>query len=237
MSRDGVQQDGKHGGGRPERREGTKRVEGQTVAKRREFEETALPHLDSLYNAALKMARDPAEAEDLVQDTFVRAYRFFSRYERGSNCKAWLFTILKNTFINRYRKARSQPEAVAFETIEGHSEGAIDEAHEPPSRSPEEVVADTRLGEAVRGALDTLPADYRMVVLLSMVEGYTYKEIASIMSCPIGTVMSRLFRARQVLQASLASHARERGLIERDDGRVVPLTDRLNGKKGRRFSR
>jgi RNA polymerase sigma-70 factor (ECF subfamily) len=212
-------------------------VEGQTVAKRREFEETALPHLDSLFNAALKMARDPAEAEDLVQDTFVRAYRFFSRYERGSNCKAWLFTILKNTFINRYRKARSQPEAVAFETIEGHSEGAIDEAHEPPSRSPEEVVADTRLGEAVRGALDTLPADYRMVVLLSMVEGYTYKEIASIMSCPIGTVMSRLFRARQVLQASLASHARERGLIERDDGRVVPLTDRLNGKKGRRFSR
>ncbi|MCZ6695055.1 MAG: sigma-70 family RNA polymerase sigma factor [Acidobacteria bacterium] len=208
-------------------------MEGQTDAARREFEEMALPHLDSLYNAALKMARDPAAAEDLVQDTYVRAYRFFSRYERGSNCKAWLFTILKNTFINRYWKARSTPQSVSFDAIEGHVEGEIVEPYEQKARNPEEQVSDARLGDAVRSALETLPPDHRMVVILSLVEGYTYKEIASIMSCPIGTVMSRLFRARKVLQSALADHALERGMIERDDGRVVEMTD--PGKYDGRF--
>ena len=228
-----VQDDGVREGDRPGRPEGTGEVAGQTDAARREFEETALPHLDSLYNAALKMIRDPAAAEDLVQDTYVRAYRFFSKYERGSNCKAWLFTILKNTFINRYRKARSQPESVAFDAIEGHVEGEIVEPGDQPARNPEDLVSDARLGEAVRSALQTLPPDYRMVVILSLVEGYTYKEIASIMSCPIGTVMSRLYRARQVLQSALAGQALERGLIERDDGRVVEIKD--PGKYDGRF--
>ena len=235
MAERSVQQDGVQDADRPGRREGTDGVEGQTDAARREFEETALPHLDSLYNAALRMVHDPAAAEDLVQDTYVRAYRFFSRYERGSNCKAWLFTILKNTFINRYRKARSRPEVVSFDAIEGHVEGAIVDPSEQQARNPEELVSDARLGEAVRSALLTLPPDSRMVVILSLVEGYTYKEIASIMSCPIGTVMSRLFRARQVLQSALAGQALERGMIERDDGRVVAMTDPPGGKYDGRF--
>ncbi len=182
---------------------------------RREFEETALPHLDALYNMALKLTRDRSGAEDLVQDTFVRAYRFFSRYERGTNCKAWLFKILRNAFINRYRKLRRTPEEIDFSSIEGHSEALVAGDRDPGAASPERTVGDLRMGEEVRSMLDRLPPDFRMVVVLAFVEGYTYKEISEIMSCPIGTVMSRLFRARKILQEGLERHARERGLVRR----------------------
>jgi RNA polymerase sigma-70 factor, ECF subfamily len=187
-----------------------------TESRRREFEATALPHLDALYNMALRITREPSAAEDLVQETCIRAYRFFSRYQRGTNCKAWLFKILKNTSINRFRKTRSQPDAVDFAAIEEHSESCI--RLETADRSPEAMVADARLGTDVRAALTQLPEEFRMVVVLSIVEGHTYKEVAEIMDCPIGTVMSRLFRARKILQEALQAHARERGLLRERDG-------------------
>jgi RNA polymerase sigma-70 factor, ECF subfamily len=185
---------------------------------RREFEETALPHLDALYNIGLKLCRDASEAEDLVQETIVRAYRFFHQYERGTNCKAWLFKILRNAFINGYRTSRRRPEAVSFDVIEGRSEALLREDPLTAARNPEQVAANARLGQEVRAALNRLPPDFRMVVVLAFVEGYTYKEIATIMSCPIGTVMSRLFRARKCLQEALGRNARERGLGDRPSG-------------------
>ncbi len=187
------------------------------VQRRKKFEESALLHMAALYNVALKMTRDPAAAEDLVQDTILKAYRFFDRYRAGTNCKAWLFKILRNTFINRYRQERSQPASVDFGAIEEHSESFILDTRGPASRSPEESVDDGRLDEAVRAALGSLPAEFRMVAVLSMVEGYNYKEIAEIMSCPIGTVMSRLHRARRALQAALEPQARQMGLVSEGD--------------------
>ncbi len=184
-------------------------------ASRSEFERTALPHMDALYNMALKMTRNPPLAEDLVQEAFVRAYRFFSHYERGTNCKAWLFKILRNVFINQYRKGRAAPETIDFAAIEGHAEAHVGMEWQAGVTSPEEIVADLRMGEGVAAALRRLTPEFRMVALLAFVEGYTYKEIASIMSCPIGTVMSRLSRARRILQDALLPHARERGMIDR----------------------
>jgi RNA polymerase sigma-70 factor, ECF subfamily len=182
---------------------------------RSEFESTALPHMDALYNMALKMARNPSLAEDLVQEAFVRAYRFFSHYERGTNCKAWLFKILRNVFINHYRKGRGAPETIDFAAIEGHAESHVGREWPSGVSSPEAIVADLRMGENVAAALKSLTPEFRMVALLAFVEGHTYKEIASIMSCPIGTVMSRLSRARRILQEALLPHAQERGLADR----------------------
>ena len=227
MTHDSVSENDMDERGRPGRRDKTEVPGGASDSRRREFEETALPHLDALYGMALKLIRDPTDAEDLVQDAFVRAYRFFGQYERGTNCRAWLFTILRNTFINRYRKTRSQPDEIDFGAIEERGEGSIAYAVAPPAQDPESAASDSRLGEDVRAALDSLPPEYRMVVTLSIVEGYTYREIASIMSCPIGTVMSRLFRARQILQTRLETQARERGLLPREDG---PAGKRTDGK-------
>jgi len=208
---------------------------------RREFEEIALPHLDAMHNMALRLTREPAAAEDLVQETFIRAYRFFSRYQRGTNCKAWLYTILKNARINQIRKSRSQPEQVDFSAIEGHGEiAASADLTRPAARTPEALVGDALLADDVRAALDRLPEEFKLVVMLSIVEGYTYKEIAAILSCPIGTVMSRLFRARKLLQGSLAHHARERGLgAAREEAtgsppagrRVSPADDPRDGQE------
>ena len=205
-------------GGRPSEPGAPDAVPRAQERNRREFEETALPHLDALYGIALKLCRDSSEAEDLVQETFVRAYRFFHRYERGTNCKAWLFKILRNAFINGYRSSRRRGEVVAFDLIEGRSETLLREDGLPAARNPEEIAANARLGEEVRAALNRLPPDFRMVVVLAFVEGYTYKEIATIMSCPIGTVMSRLFRARRSLREALGGQAREHGLGERPGG-------------------
>jgi RNA polymerase sigma-70 factor (ECF subfamily) len=192
------------------------------VQRRKDFEESALQHMDTLFNVALKMTRDRAAAEDLVQDTFLKAYRFFDRYRPGTNCKAWLFKILRNTFINRYRQERSQPMSVDFGVIEEHAESFIQDVRRPARRSPEESIDDGRLGEAVRRALDSLPPEFRMVAVLSMVEGYSYKEVADIMSCPIGTVMSRLYRARRALMAALGPQAREMGLVSEGASAGLP---------------
>ena len=167
-----------------------------------------------LYSAALRMTRNPADAEDVVQETFLKAYRAYHTFQAGTNLKAWLYRILTNTYINRYRKQQRRPSEVELGDLEdfylyrrlGESGGA------GASRSAEEEVLEQIVDADVRAALDALPENFRMPVLLADVEGFSYKEIAEIMDVPIGTVMSRLHRGRKALQQRLWEFARERGL-------------------------
>jgi RNA polymerase sigma-70 factor (ECF subfamily) len=184
------------------------------VALRERFERDVLPLLPSLYGAALRMTRNPADAEDLVQDTYLRAFRGFSGFEEGTNLKAWLYRILTNSFINTYRKKQRQPQ-----TVEGPDD--LDEWYlfdrlggRNVELSAETEVLDRIPDEAVKSALESLPENFRLPVLLADVEGFSYKEIAEIMETPIGTVMSRLHRGRKALQKALWDTANERGLID-----------------------
>jgi len=186
------------------------------AALRERFERDVLPLLPNLYAAALRMTRNPADAEDLVQDTYLRAFRGFSGFKEGTNLKAWLYRILTNSFINTYRKKQRQPQ-----TVEGPDD--IDEWYlfdklggRNVELSAETEVLDKIPDEAVKGALESLPENFRLPVLLADVEGFSYKEIAEIMDTPIGTVMSRLHRGRKALQKALWDTAKERGLV--DDG-------------------
>lgn len=202
---------------------------GQPHRRKEEFEEVALPHLDALFSLALSLARNRKDAEDLVQETFLRAYRFFGSYRAGTNVRAWLFRILRNTFINRYRARRIRPEEVDFGKIEATYEQRIEQTflnrHQPPS--PEQIVMDGTLDGQVQEALDLLPEEYRMVVLMALMEEMSYKEISSALSIPLGTVMSRLHRGRKMLQASLLEFAESKGILRRPadvptDEDVVP---------------
>ncbi len=184
--------------------------------KHEEFERVALVHLPSLYHMALRFTRNTADAEDLLQDTYVRAFRFFHRYEPGTNAKAWLFKILRNGFINRYRKAQKRPDEVDFSKIEEIFESLLEPHQRMPG--PEEEVLARSLDEPIEDALRALPEEYRSVLLLAVVEGFSYREIAATLDCPMGTVMSRLHRARKHMKSRLLNYARERGLV--DDKRV-----------------
>lgn len=183
--------------------------------RRREFEETALPHLPALHNFALKMTRSREKAEDLVQDTFVRAFRAYGSFTPGTNMKAWLFQILKNVHINAYRSAKVRPEDVAFDAIEGIAERAIDETATGGRvpESPEQIVMAEVLDGELRDALASLPEEFREVVVLAFVEEMSYKEIADALAIPIGTVMSRLHRGRKLLQARLQAFGVRRRLV------------------------
>jgi RNA polymerase sigma-70 factor (ECF subfamily) len=180
-----------------------------------EFQETALPHFDALFNLALNLTRNRKDAEDLVQEAFLRAYRFFDSYESGTQIKAWLFRILRNTFINRYRSAKLRPEEVDFGKIEATYEQMIEETFlgRDPSPSPEEILLHRTLDGEVQEALDQLSEEYRVVVLMALLEEMSYKEIASALSIPLGTVMSRLHRGRKMLQASLLEFAQRKGIL------------------------
>jgi RNA polymerase sigma-70 factor, ECF subfamily len=184
--------------------------------RREEFERTALPHLGALYNLAVHLTRNPADAEDLVQESYLRAYRFFDTYEPGTNVKAWLFRIVRNTFINRYRAARVRPEEVDLEDVEAGYERMIDEAFlaQRSPTSPERIVMDGILDQEIQEALDALPEEYRSTVLLGLAEDLSYKEIAAALSIPIGTVMSRLHRGRRLLQSRLVDLARRKGILK-----------------------
>ena len=184
------------------------------AALRERFERDVLPLLPNLYAAALRMTRNPADAEDLVQDTYLRAFRGFSGFKEGTNLKAWLYRILTNSFINTYRKKQRQPQ-----TVEGPDD--LDEWYlfdklggRNVELSAETEVLDKIPDEAVKAALESLPENFRLPVLLADVEGFSYKEIAEIMDTPIGTVMSRLHRGRKALQKALWDTAKERGLID-----------------------
>jgi RNA polymerase sigma-70 factor (ECF subfamily) len=179
--------------------------------RRAEFEALLLPHLDSLYGTAMRMTRRPEEAEDLLQDACLKAFRFIDRYEPGTNFKAWIFKVLTNVFINRYHKAQRGHEVVQEILAEGHYEHVLAQGPRSQAHHPEEKVVDALMSQDIQRALATLPPDFRMAVLLSDVEEFSYKEIAEIMDCPVGTVMSRLYRARRLLQRQLLDHARDRG--------------------------
>lgn len=176
------------------------------------FETDALPHLDQLYSAAMRMTRNPSDAEDLVQEAFAKAYGSFHQFRPGTNLKAWLYRILTNTYINSYRKKQREP-------LQSDSDGVEDweiaraASHTGNGLRSAEVEALDRLGDSVvRDALAQLSDDFRLVVYLADVEGFAYKEIAEIMGTPIGTVMSRLHRGRGQLRTLLADHARDLGM-------------------------
>jgi RNA polymerase sigma-70 factor (ECF subfamily) len=186
----------------------------ETAEQRRDrFERDALPYLDQLYAAAMRMTRNPADAEDLVQETFVKAYGNFHQFAEGTNLKAWLYRILTNTFINTYRKRQRQPQQANTDTVEDWQLAAAESHTSMGLRSAEMEALDHLPDTDVKEALQKLPEDFRLAVYLADVEGFSYKEIAEIMETPIGTVMSRLHRGRRGLQALLTDYARERGLV------------------------
>jgi RNA polymerase sigma-70 factor, ECF subfamily len=173
------------------------------------FDDEALPHLDSLYRVALRLTGDAARAEDLVQDTMLKAYRSWQQYRPGTNAKGWLLTILRNTFINDYRRRKLEPVAMDLEAVEPHAIYRDIETADPEGAFFSQIV-----DEKVLQAVDALPPEFREVLVLSDMEGLRYAEIAETLQVPVGTVKSRLFRARRLLQAALYEHAVEMGYIK-----------------------
>jgi RNA polymerase sigma-70 factor (ECF subfamily) len=198
------------------------------MADRDRFADLAMEHMDSLYAGALRMTRNPADAEDLVQETYLKAYRGFAGFEEGTNIKAWLYRILTNTYINRYRQQKRRPDESDIDDIEDfylyRRLGGIDEAR--ISKSAEDTMFELFTDDEVKDALESLPESFRMAVLLADVEGFAYKEIAEILDIPIGTVMSRLHRGRKALQKRLYEFAVERGIVARPESEDVeePIT-------------
>ncbi|MCP4726966.1 MAG: sigma-70 family RNA polymerase sigma factor [bacterium] len=178
--------------------------------KKEAFKVEALTHIDTLYNAALKFTSNKDDAKDLVQETFYKAYKFFGNYEPGTSCKAWLFKILKNSFINSYRRKVRQPEKVDFDTVEPFVDLIRDKSL-VSMESLDESIFNSHMSDDVRDALAKLPDEFRMVMVLSDVEGFSYKEISDIMDCPIGTVRSRLSRGRKLMYRYLLKYAKAEG--------------------------
>jgi len=191
------------------------------------FYAEAVPHLDALYATALRLTKNGNDAEDLVQETMLKAFRYFDKYEEGTNCKAWLFKIMTNTFINRYRKTQKRKEFLVDEDFR-----PLQERAEAPAQNPfvddfgaEEQMYHKLFGDEVKAALEEIPVDFRMVVLLADLQDFAYKEIAEIMDCPIGTVMSRLYRGRRMLQGRLKEYAARQGLIQAEADEKVEEQD------------
>lgn len=178
------------------------------------FEAEAFEHMDALYRTALRMTRNAKDAEDLVQETYLRAFRFYAQYQQGTNFRAWIFTILVNTFTNQYRKKVKQPPMVDFAQVEALYQDLEKEPHYLRLADLDRV--QERFSDEVKEAVERLPEDYRLVFLLAALEDLSYKEISEIAGCPIGTVMSRLFRARQALQRDLYDWARDEGILKQE---------------------
>ncbi|MEE9555174.1 MAG: sigma-70 family RNA polymerase sigma factor [candidate division Zixibacteria bacterium] len=196
-------------------------AEKNNQAKNREFEELFLPLLDNLYNIALRMTRNVKDSEDLVQETYLKAYRFFHRFERGTNARAWLLTILTNTFRTRYRKKKQEPEMVDFQAIENFcladelvkTISAGDKSHAKSAEAVTQALKDY-VSDDILQALENVPEQFRLAVLFSDVEGFSYQEISEILDISVGTVKSRIFRGRKILQKLLWNFAKEKGILK-----------------------
>jgi len=180
--------------------------------KQRSFEREALPHTDLLYNYALRMTNNPADADDLVQETYLKAYRFWDTYEQGTNIRAWLFRILKNSYINRYRKEVREPDKVEYDDVKSlyttRGEGTAGR------NDLQELMFGNLLDDEITNAIASLPDEFRTVVILCDIETLTYEEVATFMECPLGTVRSRLHRGRKLLRGRLTEYARQRGIVQ-----------------------
>jgi RNA polymerase sigma-70 factor, ECF subfamily len=184
------------------------------------FSELAMEHMPALYSAALRMTRNPSDAEDLVQETYLRAYRGFGGFTEGTNLRAWLYRILTNTYINSYRAAKRRPEIADVEDVEDlYLYRRLSPVDGAPTRSAEEEALASFTDDEVKAAIESLPEAFRIAVLLADVEGFSYKEIAEITDVPIGTVMSRIHRGRRALQKALHDFAESRGLVGSTPGR------------------
>ena len=197
------------------------------MADQATFAEQAMPLMSSLYSGALRMTRNPADADDLVQETYLRAYRGFGGFQEGTNLKAWMYRILTNTYINAYRAKQRRPDETDLDEVEDlylyRRLGGLEAARS--GRSAEDELMDTFSEAEVKTAIEELPENFRMAVLLADVEGFSYKEIAEILDIPIGTVMSRLHRGRKALQKALYDYAVTHGLADRpeDDSNPEPV--------------
>ncbi len=185
--------------------------------KRQSFEKEAVIHMDSLHRTALRMTRNEDDASDLVQEAMVKAYRFWDKYEEGSNARAWLYKIMTNIFINNYRSKSRAPQTVAYEDIDDNFlYGQL--ANLPPTPNPEQEFFARVFDDDVKSAIEELPEDFRVVVVLSFLDGFSYQEIADIAGLNIGTVKSRLHRGRKLLQKSLWDYAKRNGLLPKEEG-------------------
>jgi RNA polymerase sigma-70 factor (ECF subfamily) len=203
--------------------------------EKQRFQAEALPLLDSLYSGALRMTRNPADAEDLVQETMLRAYRAFDRFEAGTNLKAWLFRIMTNAYINTYRKKQREPQKISQDEVEEFDLYRELKNHDPAySRSAETIVLDQLVDSDIIQALDDLPVQFRLAVILSDIQDFSYAEMAEIMDVPIGTVMSRLHRGRKALQKRLFELAKDRGIVKSQtsgDGAMINDSKPSRGSK------
>jgi RNA polymerase sigma-70 factor, ECF subfamily len=204
------------------------------MADKTKFSEQAMPFMDALYTAAMRLTHNSADAEDLVQETYLKAYRAYGGFEEGTNLRAWLYRILTNTFINTYRAKKRRPDETDIDEIEDlylyRRLGGLEAA--TAGRSAEDELLDWFTDAEVKEAVESLPEQFRMAVLLSDVEGFSYKEIAEILDIPIGTVMSRLHRGRKALQRQLYEFAKARHLTNDEDG----ARQQTNGDDGARQS-
>jgi RNA polymerase sigma-70 factor, ECF subfamily len=185
------------------------------MADQVDFERDAMQYARQLYSAAMRMTRNPSDAEDLVQETFLKAYRAYHTFEAGTNLKAWLYRILTNTYINKYRKESRRPSEVDLGSVEDlylYRRIGSEESAEA-SRTTEDRVLDGLVESDIKAAVESLPENFRLPVLLADLEGFSYKEIADILEIPIGTVMSRLHRGRKAMQKALWDYAEKRGLL------------------------
>ena len=184
------------------------------TVKHQEFEREALPHSDLLYNYALRMTNNTADAADLLQETYLKAFRFWEKYEKGTNIRAWLFRIMKNSYINRYRKESKEPETVDYDDVQNVFVSVKGDSGD--SGDLQEAVEKNLLDDNVAEAIASLPEEFRTVVILCDIEGLSYEEIAEFIDCPLGTVRSRLHRGRKLLRSKLLEYARSRGYVSKD---------------------
>ncbi|MFA6451010.1 MAG: sigma-70 family RNA polymerase sigma factor [bacterium] len=189
--------------------------------KRAIFEEQAMPYLDMLYGTALRLTHVPADAEDLVQDTYLKAFRAYDQYEQGTNFKAWIFKILTNNFFNKYKKEKRSPDPVSIDdTPDFYLYEKVTDTMGGGGESPEKEFLNKFIPENIKSAVQSLPEEYKIAFILSDVNEFTYEEIAQVTETNIGTVKSRLFRARRMLQHLLWEYAKEQGIVHGEPSRV-----------------